>query len=307
MSNNLKIFSGSSNINLALRVCEFFGQELSKMSIRKFKDGEIFVSIEEDVHRSGCVVVQSLCNPVNDNLVELLMICDALKRSNCRKLVAVIPYLGYMRQDRRCNDGEPISSKVIAKILSMSGIDHVITVDLHCAQIEGFFDVPISNLSNFNNFIESIMSIPNFNCEDFVIVSPDIGASKKTREYALKLGCQMAILDKHRERANVSKVMNIIGNVEHKNIIIVDDIIDTAGTICNGIESLVNIGHANDVYIYASHAVCSGQAFERLSSSCITKISFSDSIPIDVSNCTLKNLEIISVCNILCNQIEKVI
>ena len=259
MQSEVKIFSGSSNISLAKKISSSLNLRLSTLEVSHFKDGEISVFVPEDVRSCKCFVVQSLCNPVNDNLMELLLIVDSLKRAYASEVIAIIPYFGYSRQERRCRVGEPISAKVVSKIISDSGIDSVIVVDLHAAQIEGFFNVPVCNISNFDLFINDIKNIEGFNPNDFVMVAPDVGAAKKTRIFSTYLNCDMAIIDKNRKKANVSEVMNIIGNVKSKNVILVDDIVDTAGTISSASESLVQNG-AKDVYIYATHPVCSDPA-----------------------------------------------
>lgn len=304
MHSNFKIFSGTSNIPLSNKIALNLGIDLSDVDITRFQDGEISVQVKEDVRSSHCFVVQSLCKPVNDNLMELLIIIDALKRSHASRITAVIPYLGYSRQDRRCRPGEPITAHLVSRIISNSGIDEVIVVDLHASQIEGFFDVPVSNVSNFENFANDIRKIDRFDSRDFVLVAPDVGAAKKTRHFSQVLGCDMAIVDKHRSKANYSEVMNIIGNINSKNIILVDDIIDTAGTISNAAESLVKKGNAKEVYIYATHAVCSGKAFKRLSNPCIKEVIFSDSIPISIENIN-SNIRILSIANTLSKEISK--
>ena len=303
MQSEVKIFSGTSNIVLAKRISEKLDLNLSKVEIGKFKDGEIFVSVKEKVDSCHCVVVQSLCNPVNDNLMELLIIVDALKRSHAKRITAVIPYMGYSRQDRRCNSGDPITAKIVANMISNSGVNEVILCDLHANQIEGFFDVPVSNISNFENFADDIKRIENFSPENFVFVAPDVGAAKKTREFSKFLNCDMAIIDKNRSKANCSEVMNVIGNVKGKNIILIDDIVDTAGTISNAAKVLVDKEKAKDVYIYATHAVCSGNAVNNLSVPYIKQVVFSDSIPLESEKL---NLRIISISNILAREIMKI-
>lgn len=303
MQHNIKIFSGSSNLDLSKKICSYVGVELSNLEISRFKDGEISAFVNEDVKNLHCFVVQSLCSPVNDNLMELLISIDALERSNASRITAVIPYMGYSRQERRCRNGDPISAKLVAKMISASGADDVILVDLHADQIEGFFDIPVSHISSFENFISDIKNISGFNSNNFVVVAPDIGAAKKTRVFSKLLGCNMAIIDKNRSKANCSEVMNIIGNVSSKNVILIDDIIDTAGTVSNAAKSLVETGGASDVYIYATHAVCSGPAFERLSSPYIKQVVFSDSIPLSPRS----NIKIISVSNILGKEINSLI
>ena len=303
MQSEVKIFSGTSNIVLAKRISEKLDLNLSKVEIGKFKDGEIFVSVKEKVDSCHCIVVQSLCNPVNDNLMELLIIVDALKRSHAKRITAVIPYMGYSRQDRRCNSGDPITAKIVANMISNSGVNEVILCDLHANQIEGFFDVPVSNISNFENFADDIKRIENFSPENFVFVAPDVGAAKKTRAFSKFLNCDMAIIDKNRSKANCSEVMNVIGNVKGKNIILIDDIVDTAGTISNAAKVLVEKEKAKDVYIYATHAVCSGNAVNNLSVPYIKQVVFSDSIPLESEKL---NLRIISISNILAREIMKI-
>ena len=309
-NSKIKIFSGTSNITLAKKIASGLKLDLSKIEISKFQDGEISVLIKENLNGCHCFVVQSICNPVNDNLIEFLIIVDALKRAHAKKITAVIPYLGYSRQDRKCRLGEPISAKLIANMISNSGIKDIIIADLHASQIEGFFDIPVSNISNLENFIEDIKKIQDFNPENFVIVAPDVGAAKKTRAFAKILNCNIAIIDKNRSKANCSEVMNIIGDVKNKNAVLIDDIIDTAGTISNAAEALIKIGKAKKIYIYATHAVCSGKAFERLSSEFINQVVFSDTIPIlDKNNFNKfnKNIKIISMSNILISEILKFI
>ena len=303
MQSEVKIFSGTSNVVLAKRISEKLGLNLSEIEIGKFKDGEIFVSVKEKVDSCHCILVQSLCNPVNDNLMELLMIIDALKRSHAKRITAVIPYMGYSRQDRRCNIGDPITAKIVANMISNSGVNEVILCDLHASQIEGFFSIPVSNVSNFDNFADDIKKIENFSPENFVFVAPDVGAAKKTRAFSKILGCDMAIIDKNRSKANFSEVMNVIGNVKEKNVILIDDIIDTAGTISNAAKVLVEKEKAKDVYIYATHAVCSGNAVNNLSIPYIKRVVFSDSIPFDSKKLNLKT---ISISNILAREIIKI-
>lgn len=293
---SFKIFSGNSNLKFSEKLSKKLGVGLSDLEISYFKDGEISVFVKEDVTDCDCVVVQSLSDNANDNLIEMVMISDALKRANARSILAVVPYLGYARQDRRCRVGEPVSSKVVASIIS-SYFDKVLVLDLHVPQIEAYFDVPTMNISCFELFIEDIKNIKSFSNENFVIVSPDVGALKKVRSYADELGCPLVIIEKIRRRANESKVVNIIGEVESKNLIIIDDIIDTGGTICN-VARLLSEKGARCVYVYASHAVCSENAIENLSTSCIDSIKFSNSILIDEDKILGSKFEIIDVSSI---------
>ena len=302
---SFKLFSGSSNTSLSNSIAKNLGISLSKIDLKHFKDSEISVKINEDVSSCDCFVVQSLCKNANDNLVELLLICDALRRSNANRITAVIPYLGYMRQDRRCQYGEPISAKLIASLIS-NYFDSVILIDLHVPQIEGFFDINTNVLSCFSTFAEDIKKRDEFLKEKPVIVSPDIGASKMARKYADYLDCDLVIVEKKREHANESKIMNVIGNIEGKNAIIIDDMIDTAGTICNVAKFLHDEG-AKSIHLYASHAVCSDKAFERLSAGYISSVTFSDSIPIGDKGIIIDNLRVLTIAQILSNKIYKLI
>ena len=300
---SVKIFSGSSNLSLSRDVSNNLKINLSDIQLKHFKDSEISVKVNENVSLCDCFVIQSLCNNANDNLIELLLICDALRRANANKVTAVIPYLGYMRQDRRCEYGEPISAKLISSIIS-NYFDSAILIDLHVPQIEGFFDIHTSNLSCFPIFVEDIKNRNDFLNDKPVIVSPDIGALKMARSYADYLGFDLVIVEKKRERANESKIMNVIGNIKGKNAIIIDDMIDTAGTICN-VSKFLNDEGAKSIHLYASHAVCSDKAFERLSANYISSITFSDSIPIDKTK--IKNLRILSISKLLSNEISKLV
>lgn len=302
---SFKIFSGSSNLKFAEKLSEKLGVELSDIDINHFKDGEISVWVKEDVTSFDCVVVQSLSNNANDNLIEMVMIADALRRSDARRIFAVIPYLGYMRQDRRCKYGEPISSKVIASIISQY-FDKVFVLDLHVPQIEAYFEVPIVNLSCFPVFIEDIKNIDGFSSDEFVIVAPDVGASKKDREYADNLGCSLVIVEKIRRRANESEIMNIIGEVEGKHLIIIDDIIDTGGTICN-VAKVTKEKGARSVRIYASHAVLSGNAISRLSVDYIDDVIFSNSIWIDRDKVFEDNFKIVDGSNLFAFELSKIL
>ncbi len=276
---SFKIFSGSSNLKFSRELSKKLSVKLSDIEINHFEDGEISVFVMEDVTNCDCVVIQSLSSNANNNLIEMVMISDALRRANARNIFAVVPYLGYMRQDRRCRVGEPISSKVITSIIS-SYFDRVFVLDLHVPQIEAYFDVPVLNLSCFSSFIEDIKNIKGFSNENFVVVSPDVGASKKARIYADELGCTLVIVEKIRRRANESEIVSVVGEVRNKSLIIIDDIIDTGGTICN-VARLLSEKGAKCIYMYASHAVFSGNAVTNLSKNCINSVKFSNSILID--------------------------
>ncbi|MCL2311516.1 MAG: ribose-phosphate diphosphokinase [Firmicutes bacterium] len=298
----LKIFSGTSNKKISEKISTILGLRLANVNIKKFSDGEISVSLEETVIGYDCFVVQSLCKPVNDNLVELLIIIDALKRASAGRINVVIPYFGYARQDKRSSLGEPITARLIADLIDVS---NVIVMDLHSLQIEGFFNVPVHHISGLPIFGESIKNINNFNNDEFIVVAPDVGAVKKSRELASIINCKIAIVDKHRKKANCSEVMNIIGDVDFKNIIIIDDIIDTGGTVCNASKFLVEFKNVKSVLMYATHAVCSGQAISNLASEYINQVTFLDTIPIKLDT-TNKKFKILSAADIFADKIKKI-
>lgn len=279
----LKIFSGTAHPAFARRICSELGIELSRMKHFRFSDGEIGVSIEESVRGADVFVVQPTCNPVNDNLVELLIMIDALKRASASRINVVIPYFGYARQDRKSKPREPISAKLMANLLTVAGADRVISADLHAGQIQGFFDIPVDHLTGMpllgSFFRKSIVSgqAPG----GLVVVSPDVGGVVRARRFAGRLKADLAIVDKRRshEVANFSEVMDIIGEVEGKTAVLVDDIIDTAGTICNA-AALIKERGAAGVYACATHGVLSGPAMERLESSGIDKVVLTDTVPL---------------------------
>ena len=265
---NIKIFAANASRELAKKIAEYLGTTLGNSQVGSFSDGEIFVNINETVRGSDVFVVQSTSNPVNDNLMELLIMIDAFKRASAGRITAVIPYFGYARQDRKAKARDPISSKLVANLIAKAGADRVLTMDLHAPQIQGFFDIPVDHLLGvpvlakyFKNEFKSILS-------DTVVVSPDLGSVTRARNFAQRLDVPIAIIDKRRPKANVSEVMNIIGDIKDKNVILVDDMIDTAGTIVHGAEALKERG-AKSVYACCTHGVLSGPAIERISGSCI--------------------------------------
>ena len=283
-SKDMKVFSGNSNMGLAKDICKLIGIQLGNSEIGHFADGEVFASIYESVRGSDVFLVQSTSRPVNDNLMELLIMIDAMKRASAGRITAVIPYFGYARQDRKTKARDPISAKLVANMLTAAGADRVLTMDLHAAQIQGFFDIPVDNLLGNPVFVDYYAKKFGEKCEDMVVVSPDVGSVARARAFAQKLHMNLAIVDKRRQKANQCEVMNVIGDVEGKDCILFDDMIDTAGSLCNAAKAVVEVGGARNVYACASHAVLSGPAVERINDSVITELAFLDTIaPIDPS------------------------
>ena len=263
----IKIFAGNASKQLAQKICDKLGLPLGNMEVGKFSDGEINVNIAETVRGCECFIIQSTSAPVNDNLMELLIITDAMRRASARTINAIIPYFGYARQDRKARARDPISAKLVADILTKAGVDRVVTMDLHCGQLQGFFDIPVDNLKGMPTFVEYFQK-HNLLGEDTMVVSPDIGSVARSRSLATKINAPLSIIDKRRPKANVMEVMNIIGNVEGKVCLMMDDMIDTGGTITQGAQALIDNG-AKEVIVCCSHAVFSGPAIERLQKSAI--------------------------------------
>ena len=275
---DIKIISGNSNAPFACSVCRNIGLRLVDSSVMTFSDGEIWVSLHESVRGSDVFIIQSTCHPVNDHLMEMLIMVDACKRASASRITVVIPYFGYARQDRKAKSRDPISAKLVANLITSAGADRVLTMDLHAAQIQGFFDIPVDNLLVGPLFADYYQrKFPNV--DDVMVVSPDIGSVARAREFALKMGMGLAIVDKRREKANQSEVMNIIGSVEGKHIILFDDMVDTAGSLCEAAKALQETGGAKEIYACASHGILSGAAIERIENSNIKELLFSDSIP----------------------------
>ncbi len=276
---DIKIFAASATPEMALQISQCLGLPLGKSEVTTFSDGEISVSLKESVRGSDCFIVQSTCSPVNDNLMEILIMMDALKRASAARITAVIPYFGYARQDRKAKARDPISAKLCADLLTTAGADRVLTMDLHAPQIQGFFNIPVDHLRGaplLANFMKERLAD---NLEDYIVVSPDLGSVTRARDFANRLGVPMAIVDKRRQRANVSEVMNIIGSVEGKKVILVDDMIDTAGTLCNAAAAIMERG-AISVTACATHGVLSGPAIQRLQDSVLEEIVMLDTIPL---------------------------
>lgn len=286
---DIKIFSGNSNPELAKAICRELGLPLGDSECGTFSDGESFVSTYETVRGSDVFLVQSTCadgvkgaagyRSVNDHLMELLIMIDAMKRASAGRITAVIPYFGYARQDRKTKPRDPISAKLVANLLTQAGADRILTMDIHCNQIQGFFDIPMDNLLGNSLFVD-YFAHKYADCHaDTMVVSPDVGSVARARAFAQKLNMPMAIVDKRRQQANSSEVMNIIGDVTGKHVIMLDDMVDTAGSICNGAKALIEIGHAKSVVACASHGVLSGPALERLENSVLEEVVFLDTIP----------------------------
>jgi ribose-phosphate pyrophosphokinase len=271
----MKILTCNANRPLAEAISAYLSLPLTSASVRRFSDMEIFVEIHENVRGEDVFVIQPTSYPANDHLMELLVTLDALKRASARRVTAVIPYYGYARQDRKTSSRSPISAKLVANLITASGADRVLTLDLHAPQIQGFFDIPVDNLYASPVMVKDIKD--NLPKGDLVMVSPDVGGVLRTRDVARRLDADLAIIDKRRERAGVSEVMNIIGDVAGRHSILIDDIVDSAGTLCNAAQALIEAG-AKTVYAYATHGVLSGGAVARVSASPIEKLVMTDSI-----------------------------
>jgi len=276
---DIKVFTGNANRKLAADICKLIGIPLGNAEIGHFADGEVSASLYESVRGSDVFLVQSTCRPVNDNLMELLVMIDACRRASAGRVTAVIPYFGYARQDRKAKSRDPISAKLVANMLEAAGADRVLTMDLHANQIQGFFDIPVDNLLGNPIFVDYYAKKFGDKCEDMVVVSPDVGSVARARAFAQKLHMNLAIVDKRRQKANQSEVMNVIGDVAGKDCILFDDMVDTAGSLCNAAKAIVEVGGAHAVYACASHGVLSGPAIERINNSVITELAFLDTIP----------------------------
>jgi ribose-phosphate pyrophosphokinase len=276
---DIKIFTGNSNPALAQEICKLIGLKLGEADVTKFADGEVSVSLYESVRGSDVFLINSTCKPVNDSLMELLVMIDACKRASAGRVTAVIPYFGYARQDRKAKSRDPISAKLVANMITAAGADRVLTMDLHASQIQGFFDIPVDNLLGNPVFVDYYAKKFGERSEDMVVVSPDVGSVARARTFAQKLHMGLAIVDKRRQRANQCEVMNVIGDVKDKDCILFDDMVDTAGSLCNAAKAIVDVGGAKNVYACASHGLLSGPAIERLSGSVIREIAFLNTLP----------------------------
>ncbi len=275
---DIKIFTANANPSVAADIARALGLPLGMSEVVTFSDGEISVSIKESVRGSDVFVVQSTSTPVNDHMMELLIMLDAFKRASAGRITAVIPYMGYARQDRKAKARDPISAKLVADLLTTAGADRILTMDLHAAQIQGFFNIPVDHLLGVPilvpYFVEKFKDVH----DDIMVVSPDLGSVTRARNFAQRFDAPLAIVDKRRQRANVCEVMNIIGDVRGKKVILVDDMIDTAGTLCNAAKAIIEIGGAEEVYACATHGVLSGPAIERIQASPIKELVLLDTI-----------------------------
>lgn len=305
---NIKIFSGNSHPALAMQIASALGLPIGKAAISTFADGEISVSISESVRGSDVFLVQSTCGPVNNNLMELLIMIDSCKRASAGRITAVIPYFGYARQDRKSKARDPISAKLVANLITAAGADRVLTMDLHAAQIQGFFDIPLDHLLGNPTFVDYYLAkFPEteYNHDDFVVVSPDVGSVGRARAFAAKVHMGLAIVDKRRQKANVCEVMNVIGDVKGKTCILFDDMVDTAGSLCNAAKAIVEVGGANRVFACASHGVLSGPALERLEASCIEELALLNTIPESMGEGCSK-IKYLSVAPMFAEAIERI-
>jgi ribose-phosphate pyrophosphokinase len=298
----LKIFSGNANLPLAQEICHNLGIHLADAMIRQFSDGEIHLQIQENVRGADVFVIQPTCTPVDRNLMELLLILDALKRASAKRITAVLPYYGYARQDRKDKPRVPISARLVAAVLETAGATRVLTIDLHAAQIQGFFDIPVDHLYAAPVMIEYFRSLPE---EDVTVVSPDAGGVERARAFAKRLNAPLAIIDKRREEANVAEVMNVVGDVEGRHCLIVDDLIDTAGTLVKGAEALMEKG-ATGVSACATHAVLSGPAVSRIDASCLSEVVVTNSIPESDSARKSGKIKSLSIASLLAEAIKSI-
>jgi len=303
MHDRIRIFSGNSNPILAEKICANLNLPLGKAKVRTFSDGEIMVEIGENVRGRDIYIIQSTCAPTNNNLMELLIIMDALRRASAATITAVMPYYGYARQDRKAAPRTPITSKLVADLITTAGADRVVTVDLHAGQIQGFFNIPVDNLYAAPVILEHLKT--KFDGEDIVMVSPDAGGTERARAFAKRLGCTLAVIDKRRTGPNVAEVMHLIGDVKDKVAIILDDMIDTAGTLTQAAGALKNHG-AKRIYACASHGVLSGPAIDRINESSIEEVLITDTIPLPQSDKDYSKIKVLTVAELLAEAIRRI-
>jgi len=302
MPEGIKLISGNSHRVLSKEVSVYLGIPLCDATITQFSDGELMVQINENVRGTDAFVIQSTCPPVNDNIIELLLIIDALKRASAARTTAVIPYYGYARQDRKVQPRVPISSKLIADLITAAGSNRVLAVDLHAGQIQGFFNIPVDHLYASAVLVDYVRKR---NFKDLVIVSPDAGGVERARAFARKLQCSLAIIDKRREMANVSQVMNVIGDVKGRDTLLLDDMIDTAGTTTQAALALKEKG-SRRVYAASTHAVLSGPAIDRINDSVIEEVIVTNTIPLDSRKERCKKLTVLSIASLLADAIKRI-
>lgn len=301
---NIKIFAGNSHPDLAKDIADILGLSVGDANVCTFSDGEISVNINETVRGTDVFVVQSTNHPVNDNLMELLIMIDAFKRASAGRITAVIPYYGYARQDRKAKARDPITAKLVADILTAAGADRVLTMDLHASQIQGYFDIPLDHLLGAPILSKYFVEKGFADRDDIVVVSPDLGSVTRARKFADKLHAPIAIIDKRRPKANVSEVMNIIGDIKDKTVILIDDMIDTAGTITNGANALVEMG-AKEVYACCTHAVLSGPAIDRIKESAIKELVMLNTIKLPEEK-VLDKFKVLSVAPVFAEAIKRI-
>jgi ribose-phosphate pyrophosphokinase len=299
----MRIVSGNSNKILTNAVIEHLDLNLTKATIRRFADMEVFVEIQENIRGEDVFVIQSTSYPANDNLMELLLVLDALKRSSARRVTAVIPYFGYARQDRKSGPRTPISAKLVANLITHAGADRVLTLDLHAGQIQGFFDIPVDNLYAAPLFVRDIKE--RYAGRDVMIVSPDVGGVVRARGIATRLNTDLAIIDKRRERAGVSEVMNVIGDVTNRDCILVDDIVDSGGTLINAANALISRG-AKSVGVYVTHGVLSGEAVQKITASKIEMLTITDSIQATAAVSSATNIRQLTIAPLLADAMDRI-
>ena len=299
----MKLLTGNSNKNLSKKISKFLKTKLVNSSIKKFADGEIYVEINENIRGNSIFIIQSISSPANDNLMELLLCIDALKRSSAKNITAVIPYFGYARQDRKVVPRTSISAKLVSNLITKAGADRVVTVDLHAGQIQGFFDIPVDNLFTTPIFARHIKK--NVKSNNVICVAPDVGGTERARALGKLLDVGLAIVDKRRPAPGKSQVMNVIGNVKGKTCIIVDDIIDSGGTIVNAAKALKDRG-AKEVYVYITHGVLTGEAARKIKTSSIKKLVITDTIDNSEKSNKFNNIEVLSIANLMGEAIKRI-
>jgi ribose-phosphate pyrophosphokinase len=303
MRDKIRVFTGNSNPALAQKICECLHVPLGAARVRTFSDGEIMIEITENVRGRDVYVIQSTCAPTNNNLMELLIMTDALKRASAATITAVIPYYGYARQDRKAAPRTPITAKLVADLITSAGVDRVVTIDLHAGQIQGFFNIPVDNLYAAPVILDYLKT--RFKGENVVMVSPDAGGTERARAFAKRLECTLAVIDKRRTGPNVAEVMHLIGDVRGKIAIILDDMIDTAGTLTQAAKALKENG-ASAIYACATHGVLSGPAIERINNSDIEEIVLTDTIPIGDKEQQSSKVRMLSVADLLAEAIRRI-
>jgi len=299
--NIMKIFSGNANFVMAQEIAKHLEMTVSDAEVRNFSDGEIFVELKENVRGTDAFIVQPTCTPVNDHLMELVIMADALRRASARRITAVLPYYGYARQDRKVAPRVPISAKVVAEMLMAVGVRRVLCMDLHAGQIQGFFNIPVDHLYAAPVLIKYIKE----HFENIIMISPDAGGVERTRAFAKRLNCGLAIIDKRRDRPNQSEAMHVIGDVEDKIAIMLDDMVDTAGTLCNGAQTLLDHG-AKEVHACCTHPVLSGPAIERLTGSGIKSLVVTNTIPLREAARACEKIKVLSVSALLAEAIHRI-